>query len=571
MLGPWWEVWPGRLEHELEALGAAGIPAVIDDEARRRGVIKIDFRYTASDGGVYPMVALFPDLYPYFRFQIYAPTLSLSHHQNPVDKNLCLLGRDSRHWRPSDTLAAFIKDRERLPAVLKAGEAQDREEVATLEEHQAEPRSVFYRYADDAMFIIDSAWMIDRELPGGEIVIGLQREPTASGEPLRGAVLKVLGPEGALIAEADQSWPRLYPWQTRGRWVRMDSLPATNNAQDILAALESGQQRAALPSGRRVGELTLAVLAVLFPEERAWRELGTGWMFLASVADKWHRYPKPILVRASRAGRDDFAARRPELSPLESKRITVFGVGGVGAPSVLEFARAGVGELRLVDDDVFEPGTAVRWPLGLHEGGYAKVDALKTFIDKNYPYTKVAAYKHRLGAEGGRPQSDTDLLREVLDQTDLIYDSSAELGVQYFLSALARTVEIPCVSVSTTRGAWGGVVARIRPDVEAGCWVCLQHHQQDVGIPMPPENAAGAVQPVGCAAPTYIGAGFDVTYIALAGVRVAVATLLGKTNPAYDLPWDVAVISLRGDDGRVAAPAWITTPLTRHLKCPHHS
>src|SRR5207302_1731026 len=124
-----------------------------------------------------------------------------------------------------------------------------------------------------------------------------------------------------------------------------------------------------------------------------------------------------------------------------------------------------------------EPGTAVRWPLGLREGGRAKANALKSFIDANYPYTSVRVYKQRLGAEAGRVPTDVDVLRELVHGIDLVYDASAELGLQFFLSSLTRTIGIPCVSVSTTLGAWGGTVVRIRPERQAGCWVCLQHHQ----------------------------------------------------------------------------------------------
>ena len=45
-----------------------------------------------AEGAIVPLEVTFPDLYPYFRFEIVAPTLSLDHHQNPFGKNLSVAG-----------------------------------------------------------------------------------------------------------------------------------------------------------------------------------------------------------------------------------------------------------------------------------------------------------------------------------------------------------------------------------------------------------------------------------------------------------------------------------------------
>ena len=63
----------------------------------------------------------------------------------------------------------------------------------------------------------------------------------------------------------------------------------------------------------------------------------------------------------------DLFTRIPELKPLREKTVAVFGLGCLGAPSVLEFARAGVECIRLVDFDVVDPATGVRWPLGFSQ------------------------------------------------------------------------------------------------------------------------------------------------------------------------------------------------------------
>jgi len=111
--------------------------------------VKINFDYTAQDGAKHPMYAVFSDLYPYFRFEIYAETVSLAHHQNPIGKNLCLIGRETVNWRASDTLADFIRDR--LPTVLAAGRENSKDAVAGLRLTKLNRSPAYYRYAAGAL------------------------------------------------------------------------------------------------------------------------------------------------------------------------------------------------------------------------------------------------------------------------------------------------------------------------------------------------------------------------------------------------------------------------------------
>src|SRR6266705_1979637 len=92
-----------------------------------------------------------------------------------------------------------------------------------------------------------------------------------------------------------------------------------------------------------------------------------------------------ILIRANRYGEKDRQVRAPELNCLASRSVGVFGLGCVGAPSAMELARAGVSRLWLVDRDMVDPATALRWPLGITAAGIPKSHALAEFIHSNYP------------------------------------------------------------------------------------------------------------------------------------------------------------------------------------------
>lgn len=284
------------------------------------------------------------------------------------------------------------------------------------------------------------------------------------------------------------------------------------------------------------------------------------------------RHPRPrpsYLARAYRYGKDDFYQRIPELRPLENKRVLVVGTGGLGASAVLELARAGVGELRLVDGDFVDPATTVRWPVGLPGAGDSKVHVLASVIRRHYPYTKVVPTRMRLGlvTEGERDQYE--VLKELVADIDLVLDASTEFAVHHVLSDLAAHRGIPFVYVNGTQGGWGGVTARIDPSSGSGCWRCLQHrlYSEPPGIPDAPEDPDGGIQAHGCADPTFTAAGFDMATLSLTAVRLAVATLCrGQARGYPDLPWDIQVVSLRDADGSPTFKA-STYPMESHPDC----
>ncbi len=279
------------------------------------------------------------------------------------------------------------------------------------------------------------------------------------------------------------------------------------------------------------------------------------------------------MARAFYASPKDLVNRIPELQPLQNKTIAVFGLGCLGAPSVLEFARAGVGKLRLMDHDIVDPATSVRWPIGFAAAGHKKVDVLRSFIQQNYPYTDCNGFAFKLGATrdvGENRPSDHELIAEMTDGADLVYDSTAEMGVQNFLTDYAWIRKIPYIGLSGTLGGWGGKVFCLRPWDGNGCWYCYRFACEDGSITEPPSapNEQGTIQPTGCADPTFTGAGFDMLHVAIMGVRMAVSTLCRDTSNAYPAAdWDVVHIRLRNEDGSLIPPSFDKYKIKPHPKC----
>jgi molybdopterin/thiamine biosynthesis adenylyltransferase len=348
--------------------------------------------------------------------------------------------------------------------------------------------------------------------------------------------------------------------------------------------------------GEHAGSV-LRVRAAIYPEEVRWRGDGVttvdAWLAAVEVAPPAlpttrqsgpksktqllasFKSPKHYLVRPGRVGREDMLARAPELRPLQSAHIVVIGLGCLGAPSALEFARAQVGMLTLADYDLVDPGTSVRWPFGLQAAGFLKSAVLQDVIRANYPYTVTRAMTWRVGGlRADEGEHEGLFLRGALESANLIYDASAEPGVRFFLSEVARDRRIPYIGIAATQGGWGGWIIRIRPDGTEGCLRCLEFAFADepnaeTYIAWPPaDKDAGAVQPVGCADPTFRATGFDVAQVTLMGVRMAVGTLTAGEADGYpDGEWDVAVLRLRNDVGDVVPPTWATYALPRHPKC----
>lgn len=273
---PWWEVYPSRLEREFDALKEVGIEYTTDEDAFAKGILCLYVEMEKAG----TLRVVFPDLYPYFRFEIYAPELQLSHHQNPFSKSLCLIGRSTINWRADDTLASFLIDR--LPQVIHTGTSDNATEVAGIEEHQAEPFSDYYPCHLGTALIVDGSWEIDASCESGTILIGTI---SPKDQFLRGAVLEVRDDDENILVQANPQIRCAFPGEPLvGRWVRLSSPLKTPNHAERFGYLEKKDPYPDRIRRYRVDGGQLRIRAALFPEEISrWRECDYGWMFVCSI------------------------------------------------------------------------------------------------------------------------------------------------------------------------------------------------------------------------------------------------------------------------------------------------
>lgn len=573
----WWEYDPKRYQREIEDLESAGIDYEKDEQALSEGKLVLRVRFPVA-GELHDITIKYPTTYPYFRPKVIAPNIRLPYHQNPDDKNLCLLDQPTDSWNPEETAYDLLA--QQFPKVLSAGtctEGAEESKVSDIEVHQAEPRSSYYRYKPGSVLLVDGDWKPGETGSRGVFVIGFQPDTadleTCLAQGIRGAILELQSEAGTTFAKASVRIQDLYNSKKtyKGHWIQLPAAPDVLTSSDLIDFVKANWPKEAKFIESRTSSNGNGVIGFSFPEEKQWRgECGTGWLFLTFHGNKRkkHRIKTTFyLTKAERSGPSDLVERVPELHRLTEKTIAVVGCGCVGAPSVFEFAKSGIGEIRLWDGDSVSPGNSCRWPLGIPFTQWPKAYALAKFLKIHYPQTRFGhCVHHKLGDPD---KEDVSEIGKFLENADLIFDATAERGVQLYLSSMASVMGIPYVMAESRPGGWGGVVARIWPTEGSGCYYCLLRALQECTIPSPPIKDEDFIQPQGCISPTFTAAGFDTSTISLAAVRLAISTLLGNKPGNYpSIEHDVGVLSLRDTStGLATFPKWTSHVLPKHPDC----
>lgn len=587
----WWERCPERYQFELAELERLDYEYRRDENAWNAGRLELAVTYPLGDAKL-GLRAFFPDTYPFFPPSVTAPNAAFPLHQDPVSKLLCLLPEDSSAWSPrSDSLASLLS--EQMPKLLRsAAEGAGADAANALPD--AEPMAAFLTY-EAASHLGVGDWTMPEDVTSGKLLIGFDRLA-----PVRGAVLLVsdhgnreLGRADVQLASRYADRPRLY-----ARWGRLDAPPLGTTADNLYRELLRLHPDLSTPLWLSIRDddtarIQVEILAALFREEQVRGDISDNWLFVArkSTRPPRHRHrrnagrasirPKTevTLVRTGRESMETLRARIPELRPLADKKIVLFGAGSVGSVCAVELARAGVKELAILDSDHLEVANSVRWVVGRNYAGLSKVQALREHIEREYPHTSVSQFPYRLGQphipSPGDPNakvSELEILDQMLGGAALVLDATAQFSVGHLLSVICRERGIPHVWVSTTPGAWGGLIGRSVPGKTAGCWRCSKHFQNREELPSPRADPNGdrAVHPAGCFHPTFTGAALDINQVALAAVRVVASVICAGSDGGYpEMSWDFAVVNYRAEDGQAIPPEWSTSELLKHPDCDH--
>jgi len=158
---------------------------------------------------------------------------------------------------------------------------------------------------------------------------------------------------------------------------------------------------------------------------------------------------------------------------LESK-VLLIGAGGLGSPSALYLAAAGVGTIGIVDFDVVEASNLQRQIIHSTERlGVKKVDSARKSIEALNPDVNVVTYDEMLLA---------DNVERLIAGYDVILDGTDTFETRYLLNDAAVAAGIPVVHASVFR--FEGQLTTFVP-YEGPCYRCLYP------TPPPPELAPG--------------------------------------------------------------------------------
>jgi sulfur-carrier protein adenylyltransferase/sulfurtransferase len=186
----------------------------------------------------------------------------------------------------------------------------------------------------------------------------------------------------------------------------------------------------------------------------AWQEQGLPVVSASGMtAEQRERYSRHTLL--PEVGADG------QVKLLNSK-VLLIGAGGLGAPTALYLAAAGVGTIGLVDDDVVDASNLQRQVIHNTERiGMAKTASARVFIEGLNPDVTVVEHNGRLDASN---------ILDVISDYDIIVDGADNFPTRYLLNDASVRLRMPVVSASIL--GFDGQVSTFVP-YEGPCYRCL--------------------------------------------------------------------------------------------------
>ena len=150
-----------------------------------------------------------------------------------------------------------------------------------------------------------------------------------------------------------------------------------------------------------------------------------------------------------------------QLKMLNAK-VLLIGAGGLGAPTALYLAAAGIGTIGLVDDDVVDASNLQRQVIHNTERiGEPKTESARLTIEALNPDVDVVEHNLRL---------DSDNIIELIADYDVIVDGADNFPTRYLLNDASVRLRKPVVSASIL--SFDGQISTFVP-FEGPCYRCL--------------------------------------------------------------------------------------------------
>ena len=196
-----------------------------------------------------------------------------------------------------------------------------------------------------------------------------------------------------------------------------------------------------------------------------------GWLDAELPVVAKHALTKDQRMRYSRHTLLPEVGVEGQVKLLESK-VLLLGAGGLGAPSALYLAAAGVGTIGIVDDDVVDESNLQRQVIhNTLRVGEPKTASAKATIEALNPDVEVIEHNLRLDASN---------ILDVIEPYDVVVDGADNFPTRYLLNDASVRLGKPVVSASIL--GFEGQISTFVP-FEGPCYRCL------FPTPPPPELA----------------------------------------------------------------------------------
>ena len=243
-------------------------------------------------------------------------------------------------------------------------------------------------------------------------------------------------------------------------------LVADPNTEIVLYCQAGNRSALAAKSLEEMGYTNVSSMAGGFSR---WKTEGRAWAVPKGLdADQRARYSRHILLpEVGEEGQEK----------LLGSRVLLIGAGGLGSPSALYLAAAGVGTIGIIDYDIVDATNLQRQIIhNMDRVGMLKVDSAAETIRRLNPDVKVETYNERLSA---------DNVLQIMGGYDVVVDGADNFPTRYLVNDASLHLRVPVVHGSIFR--FEGQVTVFDP-YEGPCYRCLFPE------PPPPELAPNCAE-----------------------------------------------------------------------------
>ena len=234
---------------------------------------------------------------------------------------------------------------------------------------------------------------------------------------------------------------------------RIEGIAGSDRSQEIVLYCASGQ-RSALAAHTLTDQLGYENVKSMTGGITLWKDRGYKVEVpKALTGEQRERYSRHLLV--------------PEIglegqTKLLEAKVLLLGAGGLGSPTALYLAAAGVGTLGVVDDDDVDLSNLQRQVIHTTDRiGTPKVDSAEIAIKAINPDVEVVKYRTRLDASN---------IVEIIEGYDVIVDGVDNFPTRYLLNDATVRLDIPVVSASIL--GFDGQLSVFKPH-DGPCYRCL--------------------------------------------------------------------------------------------------